>query len=248
VPRKRFKRKRKKKISKFIFAVLVITISVKFVWNALLKLELLRLNPEKITIDGNSMVSRNTILGVLNLKYGNNILKIDTGALENRLSKLDRINTVSIKRNFPDSLNIKVIEVTPAGYIIRDGRRFVVTGEGEIFPGLEGPPVKFKTEEKDEIKHLVKLLERIKKTDENFYNGIIAVDINYRNEVIIYSKEYCCNWPEIDEITSDIIKRNIYLIRQVLNKAAVEKRNIEYIDLRFIDSESDRVNGAVIVK
>jgi cell division protein FtsQ len=117
-------------------------------------MQILGLDPELVEISGNSMVSDNEIRALLDLRHGQNILRMDTGELGRRLMSLDRIKYARIKRNFPDSLYVVVQEVEPAGYLIRDGARYVVTTEGEIFQGLEGPTIEFKARDPEMLKKL----------------------------------------------------------------------------------------------
>lgn len=246
---KKFKQHRLAKfLSKWIFIFLVLAVAGKFLWNILLNLEQLGLNPDSITIEGNSMVSDNRILGVLDLKYGQNILKIKTKELTEKLQALVRINMVSIKRDFPDSLKINVEEVKPVGYLIKNNIRYVITCDGIIFPGLEGPAIEFKVSDTETIKKLAILLLKIDRVNSKFYNSIIAVDCNYRDEVIICRHDCYVKLPAVSEIDEAVIKRSIYLLDEVVKQYKKESQNISYIDLRFVDFDNGKIKGAVIVK
>lgn len=227
---------------------MILSVTGKFLWNIFLRLEQLGLDPDTIIIEGNSMVSGNRIRAILDLEYGQNILSIKTKELEKKLEALSRIKSVRIKRNFPDSLNIYIEEVRPAGYLIKNNKRYVVTFDGNIFPGLEGPAVELKVNDPEKIKRLTALLWKIGEIDEKFHNSIIAVDCNYRDEVIIFRHDCYIKWQVISEIDEVAIKRNIYLLRKVIKEYQTESRSITYLDFRFIDFDDGKVKGAIIVK
>ncbi len=237
-----------KLLLKYVFILLVISITVNFVWSVLLKLEQLGLDPDTIRIEGNSMVSENSILGALNLKYGQNILKINTRELTYRLESYPRIAHAKIRRDFPNSLYVVIREVTPAGYLMINGKRYVVTLEGDMFPGLEGPSIEFRNSKPDIISKLALLLEKIKNIDEDFYNTVVAVDCNYMEELIVFRQDYYIKYPVINEIDEVVLKRYIYITDKAVGQYKKESKEITYIDLRFVDFEGGRVKGAVIIK
>ncbi|MBN2407239.1 MAG: FtsQ-type POTRA domain-containing protein [Elusimicrobia bacterium] len=214
----------------------------------LLKLEQLNIKPDKITIEGNSMVSDNEILSVMDLGYGVHILAADLGEMENRLEELSRIKKVKIRRNFPDSLKVTVEEVEPVGYLMEDEKRYVVTLDGDVFPGIEGPALKFKVKDPEKIRQLAELLRRIGNIDRNFYNGIIAIDSNYRDEVYIHKDGYYAKWGVLGGLDDNVIRRNIYIEEKIAGQYGDKIKDIDYIDLRFIEISDKKIDGAVLIK
>ena len=95
---------------------------------------------------------------------------------------------------------------------MKAGKRHVVTYEGIVFPGHEGPDIEIKNQKSEKIHELTVLLGMIQQINNSFYSEISAIDINYRNEVIIYRKDYYLKLPEIDEIDETAFKRYIYLL------------------------------------
>lgn len=244
---KKYRRRKKKKIFRWVFAFLFISILGNYTWNFLRRFELLTLNPDNITIYGNTMISDNKILGLLNLKP-QNLLTLDRGHIEKKLKLLPRIKNVSVKKDFPNSLKIQIEEVEIAGYLIKENTRYVVTGEGDIFRGLEGPAIKFKVFEKVNLKALSDLLTDIKKVNEDFYNKILALDKNYKNEVIIHTGKGYFKWGVLQEIDASVIALNIYLADKIIEIYKKEDRKFSYIDLRFVVIKDNRIEGSVIVK
>lgn len=244
-----YRRKKKRIILRWLFIALTVSVAGNFVWNIVSKSNLLVLEVHSVTISGNRLVSKNRIIDVLELKkYRANILKINISHLEDKLKKLPRIKDVRIKRDFPNSLKVLIKEVEPVGYLIKKGNRYVVTASGDSFPGIEGAPIKFKVHQTEKLKRLSDLLIKIRSVNKDFYNKIVAIDLNYRNEVIIHGYDCYYKWPVISKINDWVIDRNIYLIYKVIRNREKENKKISYIDLRFIEPSGSKVSGAVIIK
>lgn len=195
------------------------------------------------------MVSDNKILIQLDEVLKKNILEIDTDRLENMLSKFDRIKTARVKRHFPDGLRITIDEVLPVGYIIRDGRRMVVTADGEIFEGPEGPPVKFIITQKEVIPGIVRLLNVIKKTDEEFFPLVEAADINYKGDTILYLTEgWFMKLPPAGMINEEMMAVYLDMAEKIKEKYSGRRKDFNYMDFRFIDFNAENIKGAIILK
>jgi cell division septal protein FtsQ len=246
VRRKKTKFKPVKLLLKLVFVVLIISIAGRYLWEFLLEFEYLGLKIENVSIVGNSIVSQKDIMSVLKLQHGQNILKIDTGYLEEKLENLDRIKKAEIRRNYPDSLKIKIEEVIPVGYLKKADKRYVVTVEGKIFPGTEGSEIEFKVTDEEKLKVLAELLQKMKRVSKVFYDRITAIDISYRGEVITYEKSFYVQWPEASKINDILIDRIVYIIEKVEETSNGKK--FEYIDVRFIEFVNGEIKGALIVK
>ncbi|MFC2091257.1 cell division protein FtsQ/DivIB [Elusimicrobiota bacterium] len=242
------KSRSKKLLKKYIFILMVFSILIRLGWNILLNMDYLGIDTEKIVITGNKMVSDNEIFDMLGLKDGQNILSIDTEMLESKLQALDRLESVRVQRDFPDAMKVTVEEVVPAGYLMKEGRRYVVTVNGKNFEGLEGPMIEFKQTDPHRTVLMSGLLEDIRGTDADYYNTITGIDLNYRLEVIIYHNDYYIKWPVITGIDKSSINKYIYFIEKMINKSRKEGKKMEYADLRFLDLVDGRIKGAVIIK
>lgn len=206
------------------------------------------INPNSIEVIGNKLVSENKILNILKIGHGKNILKINLNEYEKEIERNPRIKKVEIRRNYPDSLIVNIEEVVPAGYLIKNGIRYVVTKQGDIFPGPEGPAIKFKKNDSKKIKRLSALLDRIEKQERNYFNKIIAVDMNYKNDVIIHTHNHYSKWPNIERISDSLIKKYVLLMEKIEEKCKQKNDHIVYMDLRYIEFNEERIDGTIIVK
>ncbi|MFH1414769.1 MAG: FtsQ-type POTRA domain-containing protein [Elusimicrobiota bacterium] len=231
-----------------IFLILVISIAGKIAWDILLRMDRLGIDPDQIEITGNNMVSDNMILDILGIRYGENILAIKVSDLEERLESFPRIKAASIIRDFPNVIKIEIQEDTPIGYQIKDEKRYVVCPDRNIFPGLEGPAIEFRPADAEKVEKLGKFLMRIGTLNEGFHRKIIALDCNYRDEIIVYLRDFYSKWPEVSKIDDLVIEKNIYLLDKIEEEYSRLAKKITYVDLRFVRFVNEKIEGALIVK
>ncbi len=85
-----------------------------------------------IEVLSNSQVKKEDILAVCHLEEGMNSLAVDIRAAEEALMKNPWIETVSIRRQLPNSFIIEIHERTPRFFATKDGTPYYITGKGEI--------------------------------------------------------------------------------------------------------------------
>ncbi len=84
------------------------------------------LNLKDIGISGNENVSTTTLLNLLQGFMGENLLNISPQEVSDQLMKIKRIEKVTMVRQFPSTLKIKVTE--------RKGFLYLKSDEGNLFP------------------------------------------------------------------------------------------------------------------
>ncbi len=240
-----------KKLYIWVFTFMAVSVVGKVSWNFLTNIDRLELKENSIKITGNNMISDNKIIGKLNNYYHKNLLKLNTKEIENKIEKFQRISQTKVIRDFPDGLIVQVQEVAPVGYMMKSSGRHVVTREGEIFPGIEGPPLKFKVSEKEKIIKISKLLDSIIEVNRDFHNNIKAIDLNYKEDVEIYLRRGVrIIWPSLPDLKEESIRKNIYLVHKTEEQYELtNNRNVENIDMRYIKTDmNNKIDGAIIVK
>ncbi|NLB34643.1 MAG: FtsQ-type POTRA domain-containing protein [Elusimicrobia bacterium] len=240
--------KRKFKPGRWVLIILILLFGGKYLWKTISTGETFNLNPENITLEGNYAVSNNEVVSLLDDIYGENILRIELKKISEKILGISRVMDVKVRRKYPDGLSIKIIERMPCGYAMLSGIRNTVNACGEVYPGTEGPSIEFKVLEPEKIVKLSKILNDIKKAMPDIYSEISAVDMNYRNEVIIYEDDYYIRFPPAVELDPEILKNNLFLTRRIHEDKLKEGEKLSYIDLRFIEYSGNGVRGAAIVK
>ncbi len=85
-----------------------------------------------IQINGLNRLSESEVLTKSLLKKGVNILSVNLSLTRKRLRAHPWISDVSIRRRFPDALELTVTEQVPLA-VVDLGRKFVINHEGDIF-------------------------------------------------------------------------------------------------------------------
>jgi cell division protein FtsQ len=195
--RNRFKKQRKKiNIRGFLkktvrVTAAVVVISLIFlvsyeVYGFIGKATFLRL--ERIEISGIKKLTNEEILAAASVKVGEDLLGLKLSRMGEQLAKNPWIASVRVRRNFPHSLSIDVVERQPVG-VVSMGYLYYLDNKGDIFKPLqEGdtldyPVITGLVEDdllrdpagaKETVKGMLVLLEQLKKER----SGIRMADIS----------------------------------------------------------------------
>ena len=102
----------------------------------------LDLNIQEVKIEGTKNTDGSDIVSALNLSKDTPLVKFDLKEASNRISRLDWVKDLEIKKLYPSTLKIKIYEYKPIAIWIYDGNKFVIDQDGQIIKGLD--PNKFK--------------------------------------------------------------------------------------------------------
>ena len=81
-------------------------------------------------------ISSEQIAGLMGLEPGTNLLAVDTDELERRIAGERWVDTVEVRREFPDTLRVEVVEHVPSAVLLAD-RFYLIDGAGKPFKRLE---------------------------------------------------------------------------------------------------------------
>jgi len=184
--RNRFKKQRKKlNVRSFLKKIVRVTAAVVVVSLAFLvcfelygfigKTTFLRL--ERVEITGIKKLTRDEILSAASVKIGDDLLALRLTRMGEQLTKNPWVASVRVRRNFPHSLSIDVLERQPVG-VISMGYLYYLDSRGEIFKplqegdSLDFPAITGLAEDdllrdpagaKETLKGILALLEQLKK-------------------------------------------------------------------------------------
>ncbi|MBH21115.1 MAG: hypothetical protein CML98_05010 [Rhodobiaceae bacterium] len=116
--------------------------STKLASNSSKFLSKLDLNIQEVKIEGTKNTDGSDIVSALNLSKDTPLVKFNLQDANNRISRLDWVKDVEIKKLYPSTLKIKIYEYEPIAIWIYDGSKFVIDQDGQIIKGLD--PNKFK--------------------------------------------------------------------------------------------------------
>ncbi len=95
-------------------------------------------NVNNIEITGNSMVSDEEIIMAGGLSKNVNILNVDTDAAEKNIKSLPYIKKAEIKRSFPDTIKIKVMEEVGVAYFTTKSGYVIISSDGKCIDVSSG--------------------------------------------------------------------------------------------------------------
>ena len=116
--------------------------STKLASNSSKFLSKLDLYIQEVKIEGTKNTDGSDIVSALNLSKDTPLVKFNLQDANNRISRLDWVKDVEIKKLYPSTLKIKIYEYEPIAIWIYDGNKFVIDQDGQIIKGLD--PNKFK--------------------------------------------------------------------------------------------------------
>lgn len=91
----------------------------------------------QVDVQGREQVSRDAILGALDVRLGDPILFMNLAALRGRLEALGWVRSAIVERRLPGALFIRLEERIPAAIRQQDGQRALIDADGALI-GVEG--------------------------------------------------------------------------------------------------------------
>jgi len=194
------------------------------------------LTVEKILILGIYHLEEKDILRGINIKKGESLLNLSLKEVMKKLRRNPWIKKVSLRKQFPDTLLIKIEETTPKALLNLNNHMFLIDEEGNILERVRNKSIPFLPVIKNiNPKNIKAILEALKLIDVLNEKGILrdkgsieiglrpyGLQMNIDGEIIKvgYGKytEKLERWRELEP---EIRKRGI---------------PIQYVDLRFKDS------------
>lgn len=96
-----------------------------------------------IMVDGNYHLDERQIQGALQESFGRSLLKLSLDDLEDRLRQERWIKKAVLRKQFPDTIMIKVEEAVPKALLKREERMFIIDTEGYVLEEIEGDSTPF---------------------------------------------------------------------------------------------------------
>lgn len=93
-----------------------------------------------IEVTGNSIVQSPEIVAAAALSKGEPLMQVDTAAAAQRVSMIPRVATVRVKREYPSTITVSVVERRPVVFTERDGKRYLMDKLGFEFAQQDPPP------------------------------------------------------------------------------------------------------------
>ena len=86
----------------------------------------------KVIITNNMLVKNNVVIEKLNYLYNKNIFFIKSKDIEKSLKDIDFLDTVELKKKYPNTLIIKIIETKPVAIIFKKKEKFLLDSSSNL--------------------------------------------------------------------------------------------------------------------
>lgn len=195
-----------------------------------------------ILVSGNSNLEKGDIIRALNIRNGESLFRLSFSDLGKRLKRIAWIKKVAIRKQFPDTLIIKIEETTPKALLRLNSRMFLVDGDSNVLEEVEGKSTSFlpvivgidPEKDKGGILEALKLVDAISyKSDKPEKNTFINKELK---EITMEAYGLAMN------LDGEVVKVGYGKYAEKLGRwrelePEVRKKNpaIKYIDLRFDD-------------
>lgn len=98
---------------------------------------------KEIIFSGNKHMSEVELRSVAGIKGGDNLLTVSSRHVVERLLQSPWIRTVSVRKELPERLLIRVSEATPFAILDRKGQSFLIDETGKVLEKIQGDEIPF---------------------------------------------------------------------------------------------------------
>ncbi|TYP88308.1 cell division protein FtsQ/DivIB [Blastococcus xanthinilyticus] len=93
-----------------------------------------------VQVDGVTTLSADQVRETAQVPDGEPLLRVDLGAIEERVARLPQVRDVQAARGWPDRIVVTVAERVPVAVVGEPGNRSLVDAEGVLFDTVTGEP------------------------------------------------------------------------------------------------------------
>jgi cell division protein FtsQ len=98
------------------------------------------LGVDRVQVTGTTRLDAAAVVKAASVAAGTPLARVDTGAVEERVSRLAPVERVAVRRTWPGTLTVEVTERTPVAAVLQDGRFSLVDAEGVVFASEAAMP------------------------------------------------------------------------------------------------------------
>lgn len=93
-----------------------------------------------VEVAGRTTLKQGQVLRVAQVPQGRPLARVDIGAIEQRVSSLDRVDTVEVGRSWPHTISISIVERKSVVWARIDGQIRGIDRNGIAFRSYDSPP------------------------------------------------------------------------------------------------------------
>lgn len=199
-----------------------------------------------VNVHGNAYLSDEEIIRISGVNLGENLFQLATDEIMQAMGKDIRIDQVIVRRNFPNSLDIQVVERIPLA-IIKCDYGYLEVGRGGIVLDAHRTlsqipvPIVSGVEVSDlfvgdtaENQQLSQVLDFLDKLNRDTATSIAEINISDPNNVMVYMNHSV----QLKMGALDSLQKKLEITESVNREVKQAKHPIDYVDARFDGSYS----------
>lgn len=195
---------------------------------------------KSIEFEGLKIMVENEFSFIIDLYEKANILFLDYSEIEKSLLELPLVKEVEIKKDFPDKINIKIIERDPIARIKNNDRYLAFTSNGFIIeekfinsqfvlPEIRGLGYSLNSQHisfSPILEKIVQALDQLDLKKRTYLNSI-----SYKEENVLIANAY--DFSVYFGLSIDLLEK-FKILDSILSKIEEESLNVSYIDLSIL--------------
>lgn len=207
-------------------------------WNQRFYLQ--RFNPlelrhlQYVEIDGNRMLSWEDVMQNAQVEPGMLMSELDADSVEEALSQLPLIHSVTVEKKFPSSLYIKLQETSPLFSVLEGGKATIYSEKGMALPFSVATAMRLpvlETSSIDKVKLIASFLTTMKNENANLYEKVSQISWSEEDKGIeVYFKDV--GFSTLFS-ASDWKKDDFVLYESVENGFTKDLKCAGVVDMRF---------------
>ena len=190
-------------------------------------------NLKNIEVKGNRALTKDEVIKASGLVKGGNLFTVRLKDTRNSLKKVNRIDTIEIVKNYPDTIVIEVEERVPVARLALSGNppeERLVDADGVVFSGVRKDLARIvNTIDREELRNIAAFLLAIKAQDQRFYLKVTEVDGAENEELRLMHDGTRIIWGKPEKN----LEKKLDDLKKVMGDLARRKIKPQYIDMRF---------------
>jgi len=130
---------RRRRLRRVAVGVLVVVVAATLVWLVMFSSVVA---VRRVAVDGETTLSEAQIRTVADVRIGQPLARVDTSAIEVRVARMDRVQSVTVSRSWLHTIRIEVVERTPVAWMTVGGGIRGLDRYGIDFRAYDKPPKK----------------------------------------------------------------------------------------------------------
>ncbi|ACZ00594.1 cell division protein FtsQ/DivIB [Streptobacillus moniliformis] len=184
---------------------------------------------KNVNVEGNIYLVKEDIASKFDKLKGQSLFLLDLSQMRNKIEEDVRIDRVDISREFPDTININVIEKVPIGIINKNHKYYYIDKNLNIFA--------YYNEIKDDNLPIIEINEEKFDDLKELLSNILGTKL-YHLISEIYSRKEMFVLTLLDGTnvyTNKDIKSKKYELAYKVYSEEIKENDLEYVDVRFKD-------------